>query len=168
MIWLWWKKLAEPTGFADLLARHAGAGGLTLICLRPVRLGTVQLPQRVEVGIDGLVGDHSRPGPRAVTLLQAEHLPVIAALAHIGAVDPALLRRNLVVSGINLTALRNHPLRIGGAVLRLTVQCAPCSRMERAIGPGAYNAMRGHGGWCAEVVEPGEIALGDIVARVAL
>jgi MOSC domain-containing protein YiiM len=157
--------LSEPAGFAGLLARHAGDGRLVLICLRPERLGAVRLPERAELGAGGLAGDHARPGARAVTLIQAEHLPVIAALAHVGAIDPAVLRRNLVVEGINLTALRNHPLRIGAAVLRLTVPCAPCSRMERAIGPGAYNAMRGHGGWCAEVVTPAEIALGDPVTR---
>lgn len=149
--------------FADLLRRHAGAGRITFIGLRPERLAGMMAVERAEIGPAGLSGDHARPGPRAVTLIQAEHLPVIAALAAVDEIAPEVLRRNLVVSGINLTALRNHPVRIGGALLRFTVQCAPCSRMERAIGPGAYNAMRGHGGWCAEVVEPGVIALGDRV-----
>lgn len=163
-IWWWWKSLAEPSAFADLLSRHAGEGVVTAICLRPERLGAVLMPERAEIGHAGLVGDHARPGPRALTLIQAEHLPVIAVLARVGAIDPSVLRRNLVISGINLTALRNHPVRIGGAVVRFTVQCAPCSRMERAIGPGAYNAMRGHGGWCAEVLEPGVVAVGDAVS----
>lgn len=158
--------MTEPSAFADLLARHAGTGRLTAIFVRPERLSSVLMPETAEVGLGGLADDHARPGPRAVTLIQAEHVPVIAALAHVGAIDPARLRRNLVVAGINLTALRHHPVRIGGVVLRLTVQCAPCSRMERAIGPGAYNAMRGHGGWCAEVVEPGVVSVGDLVSRV--
>ena len=141
-IWWWWKRLAEPGGLADLLARHAGVGRQTAIFLRPERLSAVLIPQTVDIGLDGLSGDNARPGPRAVTLIQEEQLPVIAALAHVGGVDTALLRRNLVVAGINLTALRNHHLRIGGVVLRLNVQRAPCSRTERAIGPGGYNAMR--------------------------
>jgi MOSC domain-containing protein YiiM len=96
-------------------------------------------------------------------LIQAEHLPAIAALAHRDAVAPELLRRNLVVSGINLMALRHGRLRIGGAAVEITGPCAPCSRMEVALGPGGYNAMRGHGGWCAEVLVPGRLAVGDSV-----
>lgn len=164
ILW-WWKRLAEA--FADLLRRHAGVGRIIFIGLRPERLAEIVPVAQAEIGPGGLIGDHARPGPRAVTLIQAEHLPVIAALAAVGQIAPGVLRRNLVVSGINLTALRNHPVRIGSAVLRFTVQCAPCSRMERALGPGAYNAMRGHGGWCAEVLEPGRVAVGDAVTIAA-
>ena len=41
------------------------------------------------------------------------------------------------------------------------------SRMEETLGQGGYSAVRHHGGWCASVVTPGEIALGDAVAPVA-
>jgi MOSC domain-containing protein YiiM len=100
---------------------------------------------------------------RQVTLIQAEHLPVIAALAGVAAVDPLALRRNLVVSGVNLGALKNARLRVGGALLQLVGPCHPCSRMEGAIGPGGYHAMRGHGGMTARVLESGPIAVGDVV-----
>jgi MOSC domain-containing protein YiiM len=116
------------------------------------------------LGTDGLEGDHGRAGKRALTLIQAEHLPVIASLSGRAAVAPALVRRNLLVSGINLNALRGTRLALGAAVVEITGPCAPCSRMEAALGPGGYNAMRGHGGWCAEVLQPGRIALGDRVA----
>ncbi|MCU4651691.1 MOSC domain-containing protein [Roseibacterium sp. SDUM158016] len=148
---------------ATLTARHAQAGRLEWIGLRPARLQPVQAVMEAELTEAGLAGDHGRHGKRAVTLIQAEHLPVIAALAGCATVAPETLRRNLVVSGINLAALRGRDLRIGRAVLRITGPCAPCSRMEAALGPGGYNAMRGHGGWCAEVVSPGPIAPGDAV-----
>jgi MOSC domain-containing protein YiiM len=100
---------------------------------------------------------------RQVTLIQAEHLPVIAQLARVDAVDPVRLRRNIVVSGINLLALRNAKVRVGDAVLEIVGPCAPCSRMEEEIGPGAYAAMRGHGGMTARIVSGGLIRVGDAV-----
>jgi MOSC domain-containing protein YiiM len=100
---------------------------------------------------------------RQVTLIQAEHLPVIAQLARVGAIDPAALRRNLVVSGINLVALRNARVQVGESVLELLGPCQPCSRMEEAIGPGGYAAMRGHGGMIARILVGGAIRVGDAV-----
>lgn len=100
---------------------------------------------------------------RQVTLIQAEHLPVIARLARVDGVDPVGLRRNLVVSGINLLALKNARLQVGEAVLEIVGPCQPCSRMEETIGPGGYAAMRGHGGMTARVVAGGAIRVGDAV-----
>lgn len=115
----------------------------------------------------GLVGDHHskrRPGgERQVTLIQAEHLPVVAALVGAESVDPGLLRRNIVVSGINLLSLKGLRFRIGAALLEGTGPCDPCSRMEENLGPGGFQAMRGHGGLTARVVEAGAIRVGDRV-----
>lgn len=104
---------------------------------------------------------------RQVTLIQAEHLDVIARLARVERVDPVGLRRNLVVSGINLLALKNARLRVGEAVLEVVGPCQPCSRMEETIGPGGYAAMRGHGGMTARVVVSGSIRVGDVVKAEA-
>ncbi|MET0335464.1 MAG: MOSC domain-containing protein [Rhizobacter sp.] len=98
---------------------------------------------------------------RQVTLIQQEHLPVIAQLARVAGIDPVKLRRNLVVSGINLLALKNAHLQVGDAVLQIVGPCAPCSRMEEEVGPGAYAAMRGHGGMTARVLSSGAISVGD-------
>lgn len=105
---------------------------------------------------------------RQVTLIQSEHLPVIAQLARVAQVDAVALRRNLVIAGINLLALKNARLRVGAAVLELVGPCHPCSRMEEAIGRGGYAAMRGHGGMTARVLESGMIAVGDTVAVIAV
>ncbi len=115
---------------------------------------------------DGLDGDRGRAGKRAVTLIQQEHLAAIGSFLGQGPADPDVLRRNLVVSGINLAALKGREVLVGEAVLRLTLICAPCSRMEEALGNGGYSAVRGHGGWCAEVERPGRIRLGDAVQPI--
>ena len=154
------------TDIRELLSRFPRAGLIEAIVLRPARREAPALVPEATVGRDGLLGDHAPGGKRAVTLIQAEHLAVISALAGREA-TPALLRRNLVVSGLNLAALRGWTLRAGGAALRVTGPCPPCSRMEEALGPGGYNAVRGHGGWYAEVVTPGPVSVGDAVMSLA-
>ncbi len=101
---------------------------------------------------------------RQVTLIQLEHLPLIATFARSGPLDPVDLRRNLVISGINLLTLKNAKVRVGEALIEIVGPCAPCSRMEEVIGPGGYAAMRGHGGMTARILEGGAIRVGDTVS----
>jgi MOSC domain-containing protein YiiM len=152
-----------------LMTRFPRAGRLRWIGLRPAR----DVPMRavesaVVVAGVGLVGDRyaSGSGKRGITLIQAEHLPVIAALAGRETVEPALLRRNLVVEGLPLVALKGRRFRIGDVLCEGTEPCDPCSRMEAALGPGGYNAMRGHGGLCARILEGGTLRLGDAVVWI--
>lgn len=120
----------------------------------------------VGTGIEG--EHHARNGnsDRQVTLIQAEHLGVIAALTGRETISPRMLRRNIVVAGINLTALKQKQFRIGDVLLEGTIACAPCVRMEENLGAGGFNAMRGHGGLCARVIEHGTIHTGDAVTYV--
>ena len=121
---------------------------------------------RVGVGIDG--DHHGRNGgsKRQVTLIQAEHLPVIAAFLGRDDLDAELLRRNLVVSGINLLALKDRRFSIGSVLLEGSGPCVPCSRMEETLGQGGYAAVRGHGGITARVIEEGDVCIGAQVAIV--
>ncbi|MTI03151.1 MOSC domain-containing protein [Roseibium sp. RKSG952] len=134
--------------------------------MRPSRRDGMEIVDVAMISTSGLDGDRGRSGKRAVTLIQQEHLAAIGSYLGQGAVAPEILRRNLVVSGINLAALKGREVQVGEAILRFTVICAPCSRMEEALGKGGYSAVRGHGGWCAEVVQPGRVRLGDAVQPV--
>lgn len=153
-----------------LMDRHANAGTLRWIGLRPGKREPLRLVETAQLNTsDGLVGDRyaGRSGKRQVTLIQQEHLAAIAGIMGQAEIDPALLRRNLVVSGINLLALKQRRFRIGEAVLEVTGLCHPCSHMETALGTGGYNAMRGHGGLTARVLCPGTITVGDEVLMVS-
>lgn len=145
-------------------------GAVRWIGLRPARRATVEAVDSVAATVEkGLVGDRysGRPGgKRQVTLIQHEHLAAVAACVGASEVSPAVLRRNIVVSGINLLALKGKRFTVGPVTLEYTTVCAPCSFMEDTLGPGGYNAVRGHGGICARVLEPGEIRLGDAVAAI--
>jgi MOSC domain-containing protein YiiM len=151
---------------AELRATLPRTGRVTWIGVRPVRRAGVTSADAVEaIAGRGLAGDHyAHDGDRQITLIQAEHLPAVAAFVGRTAIDPALLRRNIVVAELNLLALKGRRFRVGGAVLEATGPCEPCSRMEEALGPGGYNAMRGHGGITARVLESGPIRIGDAVA----
>jgi MOSC domain-containing protein YiiM len=142
-------------------------GTVEWIGLRPRRDAPMVAPAQASACIGkGLEGDRFSgviSSKRQITLIQAEHLVVIAALLRRDVIDPTLLRRNIVVSGINLLALKDKLFSVGEAVLEMTGLCHPCSKMEAVLGHGGYNAMRGHGGITAKVVRSGIIKLGDSV-----
>jgi MOSC domain-containing protein YiiM len=128
----------------------------------------MQAVEAVEIDeAQGLIGDHylGRSRTRQVTLIAREHIAAIASCLGRADVSPLDLRRNIVTQGINLLALKGCWIQIGEAVLEPTQDCHPCSRMEAALGPGGYNAMRGHGGLTARVVRGGWVRLGDAIVR---
>jgi MOSC domain-containing protein YiiM len=142
-------------------------GTVDWIGVRPARGAAMTVLDEVEAIADrGLVGDRYKAnGTRQVTLIQAEHLPVIGALVG-REVTPAIVRRNLVVRGINLLSLQKLRFAIGDVILVGTSACAPCDKMEDALGTGGFQAMRGHGGICAKIERGGVIGRGDRVRLV--
>jgi MOSC domain-containing protein YiiM len=144
-------------------------GVVRWIGLRPERRAELQAVTQVQADPEqGLVGDHygKAGGKRQVTLIQAEHIDAVASMLGKEKIDAATVRRNLVVHGLNLLALKGKCFRVGGAVMEYTGLCHPCSRMELLLGPGGYNAMRGHGGITATIVESGELSVGDPVSAL--
>lgn len=141
-------------------------GRVEWIGLRPARRADMQIVEAVRLDSRaGVAGDryNGQRGNRHVTLIQRESLAAIAAHLGLDVVLPEQLRRNIVVSGVNLLALKGRRFRLGEALLEMTGDCHPCSRMEEIFGPGGYNAVRGHGGITARVLETGDARLGDAV-----
>jgi MOSC domain-containing protein YiiM len=151
-----------------LMDNFPHAGRLVWIGVRPKKREPLVGVAEVEaLAGRGLSGDHRAAGragsERQVTLIQAEHLDAVAHLLAREDVDPGLTRRNLVVAGINVLALKDQVFTIGGVVIEGTGPCEPCSRMEANLGAGGYNAMRGHGGITARIVTGGVLRIGDAV-----
>jgi MOSC domain-containing protein YiiM len=154
---------------AALLQAPPRPGMVTWLGLRPNRRVPMQPVMVLQLDpAQGTLGDRyaGRSGSRHLTLLQAEHLAAIGSYLGLPAVDPARLRRNVVVSGLNLLALKGQRFRLGEAVLEMTGECHPCSRMEEEFGTGGYNAVRGHGGITARVLDSGAVSLGDALVRL--
>ncbi len=163
----------DKSTVARLLGTLPQTGRLEWIGPRPLRRQPpVPVPEAELLTDSHLLGDHARPkagGKRQITLIQQESLASVARFLGLDApLDPARLRRNLVVSGLNLLALNNRQIQIGDeVVLAITGECHPCSRMEEELGPGGYNAMRGYGGLTAHIAQGGRIRVGDVVRVVA-
>ena len=162
--------LNPSSALQALLDAPVEPGRLVWIGLRTARRGPVREVEAAQLSPEaGLAGDRyggRAGGQRQVTLIAQEDLAAVTSFLGVEAVAPALVRRNLVTAGINLVALKDRRLAIGEAVLEITGECHPCSRMEEALGAGGYNALRGRGGLTARVLHAGEIRLGDPVLRL--
>ena len=159
--------MTESSELKALLDTLPQVGRVEWIGVRPARGEPMIALQAVQISLgNGLEGDRFKgraSSSRQVTLIQYEHLAVVAACLHRETIAPALLRRNIVVSGINLLALKDKAFRMGDVLLEYMGLCHPCSKMERQLGAGGYNAMRGHGGITARVLEAGLIRQADAV-----
>ena len=156
----------EQKSIPYLTSQFHQSGTVVWIGFRPTRAADLQsLPEVNAIAGKGLEGDHysSKNGKRHVTLTQQEHIVAVASMQGMIEIAPGLLRRNLVVKGLNLLALKDKQFRIGGVLLEYSGLCHPCSRMEENLGDGGYNAMRGHGGITARIIEGGSFKLNDSV-----
>ena len=153
--------------FVNLKENFPFEGKIEWIGLRSTASPEIQQVNSAELlAGHGLVGDKAalrKGSTRQITLIQAEHLAVIASFLNREEVLPAELRRNIVISGINLSILKGYSIQLNDAAAVITGNCAPCNKMEQALGVGGYNAMRNHGGVTAIVEKGGVINVGDDV-----
>lgn len=109
---------------------------------------------------EGLVGDsRGKPGPRQVTLMTLASWH--AACNEIGMLLPWTERRaNLLVADLPLYQSAGSRIVIGDAVLEITGETDPCSRMT-AVHPGLFDALAQdwRGGVCCRVLRGGAIRL---------
>lgn len=112
----------------------------------------------------GIVGNANQRGKRQVTIVSNKHWEEVTA--PLGATpDPRLRRANLLVTDIDFSNSRGKILKIGSIRVRIFGDTRPCEQMEMAA-PGLRAAMSVPfgGGAFGEVLDDGEISVGDAVA----
>jgi MOSC domain-containing protein YiiM len=111
----------------------------------------------------GIVGNANQGGKRQVTIVSNKHWEAVTS--PLGDVpDPRLRRANLLVSDVDFTDARGQILKIGNVRIRIYGETRPCEQMEHAV-PGLKRAISvpWGGGAFGEVLDDGEIAVGDSV-----
>lgn len=142
-------------------------GTLAAIWLKRARRGVMDAKERATLKANrGLVGNTDQGGKRQVTIIAQETWERL--MDETGALlDPSARRANLLVSGIDLTQSRGKILQIGPVRISIYGETRPCERMDEAH-PGLRQVMLDNwgGGAFGQVLDDGEIAVGDVVQWV--
>jgi MOSC domain-containing protein YiiM len=112
-----------------------------------------------DFGLEGCV--HARLGSnRQVLLADLESLEAMQ-------LAPGIIRENITTEGLAVNSLEiGQQLRVGDALLQVTVVCAPCDLMEK-IRPGLKREIRDRRGMLCRVLEGGVVRTGDRIEKVA-
>lgn len=105
---------------------------------------------------------HAPGEGRDLTLIEAEAIEGLAE-EHGIELGPGESRRNVMTRDIGLNELVGRRFRVGSVEAVGIEPCDPCRHLERLTQPGVLKGLVGRGGLRADVVEGGEIAIGDEV-----
>ena len=152
---LCWMRLPVPGQLEAIWIKRAHRGPMD-----PVASGRL-------IAGRGLAGNADQGRRRQVTLIEQERWDSLMRSLQ-SSISPSARRANLMLSGIELAHTRDRILRVGNAHLRIAGETRPCERMDEAL-PGLRRALAVDwgGGVFAEVLDDGEIAVGDQVDWVA-
>jgi len=118
----------------------------------------------------GIVGDrYFNPGAdskRQITFLDQAVVEAVFAATSAKEVDPRVLRRNVLVAGVDLNALIGQRFMVQGVEFVGVEECAPCFWMDLAIGPGAEAFLENRGGLRAKILSDGTLKQGSACFQV--
>lgn len=96
-----------------------------------------------------------------ITFFSSEVFAKLAGHFGLTSKSPGVLRRNIIVSGIDLLELIGEEFAIQGVRLRGTGHCKPCYWLDQAFAPGTEEFLEENGGLRAEILSDGAITIGD-------
>ena len=143
----------------------------------PALARPVERTDRIEVRAGlGVVGDRyfGVPAHRdaSVTVLAAESVEQLAAELGVGPLDALATRRNVVLRGAEVEALRGQLFSLdqgeGEVVLAGGRPANPCAWLDLALTPGAHRGLRGRAGVRCASRTDGVLRLGPAVLRSAV
>jgi MOSC domain-containing protein YiiM len=129
--------------------------------------------QRIEcVAGRGIRGDryfdYRKDYKGQITFFSMEIFRKLEAAFGLTSKSPGVLRRNVIVSNVDLNDLIGVDFEIQGVKFRGTGHCKPCYWLDTAFAPGTEDFLRENGGLRAQILSDGAIATGDarlIVSR---
>jgi MOSC domain-containing protein YiiM len=117
---------------------------------------------RYQLGIGSYSG--SSDAARDVTLIERETLEALRGEQRSIDVREDETRRNLVTEGVALNHLVGREFRVGGVHMRGDRLAEPCVYLEQLTGiDGVRAALVHRGGLHAQVLDDGEIRVGDAI-----
>lgn len=144
------------------------AGRLEAIWIKRAHRGPMDAVDRATlVAGRGIVGNADQGRRRQVTIIERAMWDRQMEALHAD-IDPSSRRANLMVSGVSLVDSRDRVIRIGTCRVRVRGETRPCERMDEAL-PGLREEMSAPwgGGAFGEVLDDGEIGVGDRVELIA-
>jgi MOSC domain-containing protein YiiM len=145
------------------------SGELIAIWIKRFKRGPMDPVQSARlVAGRGIAGNADQGGKRQVTMIdEAAWEAASRTLGFLPGMtpDPRLRRANLMLRGINLFKTHTRILRIGDCRIRIYGEVTPCRKIEESL-PGLQEALRPEwrGGAFGEVLDDGEIRVGDLVS----
>jgi MOSC domain-containing protein YiiM len=129
-----------------------------------------ELPQPVEsvraLAGRGLEGNRyffdEAPAGRALTLIAAEAVEAMER-EHGISLEPRESRRNVVTRGIDVNELVGKRFRVGNVECEGVELCEPCADLQAMTKPGVIKGLAHRGGLNADILNDGEISVGDAV-----
>lgn len=113
----------------------------------------------------GIEGDryygHSEGYKGQITFFSDEVAAAMEEHFNVEGLDRSAMRRNVLVSGVDLNSLIGKRFRIGEVVLTGSEECTPCFWMNEAVSEGALDWLKGKGGLRCRIETSGTLKTGD-------